>query len=227
MHSFGSRNAGKKQYVNTRTEKLNAGIAFIRSISTLPIRFAGVSGSVSYEPLPEDDIDIFIITEDRRLWITAAVAMLKRRLSSSTDICLCLFMSESYARRFFREQNDPLITEDSLHTVPVIGTEFFRQLLGQSEYIRRTNPEFAFPRAPMKTRVPSPSPLDLMAYLLLGSFLKMKGFIVNRKLTKSGRSEERFRTRISTEYMILDSLKYRKLRNEFRDKGVRAIEMPN
>ncbi len=220
MHSFAAGHITSDGAAGTRAQKLTAGSNFIKSISALPIRFAGVSGSVSYEPLPEDDIDIFIITEDRKLWTTVAGSLIKRRLLRAGDICLCLFMTESYAKVFFRKQKDPLISEDSVRTVAVIGEDFYRGMLAQSDYLKMTHPAFNGSAEYRETETSRTTPLEIIAFILLAAFLKMKGIMVNSRLSRTGREEEMFETRISRDFMILDSRKYRRLQKEMEQKNI-------
>ncbi len=212
MQSVQFRQTDRSFGDGTREDKIMAGSRFLLSISGLPIRFGGISGSVSYDPLPEDDIDLFIITRKNRLWTTILMAFVRRRLSGDPDICLSLFMSEDYALRFFRKQSDPLITEDSVRAVPVIGEDYYRCLLSQSPYIVRSHPDFTHSNGvPASMKLPA-SPVETISFILGACYLKMKGMIVNRRLRKQGREDETFRTVVSPGCMILDSLKYSRLR---------------
>lgn len=202
-----------------RDAKLRAGSDFLNTLSSLPLRFAGIAGSVSYKPDPMDDIDIFIISENRKLWTTILITLLKRRLHGDSDICLCLFMSEDYALDFFRKQHDPLISEDSVRAVPVIGQEFYRSLLAGSRYLRDSHPEFQYGNSEPENRKGFLSPLEVACFLVGACFLKLKGLIVNRNLRRSGRSSETFRTVVAPGCMILDSLKYNALRKERSEAG--------
>lgn len=199
---------------NARDEKIKIGTDFIESLKDLPILFGGISGSVSYEPDPTDDIDIFLIVQQKRLWYTILKSFLRRRRFGSADICLSLFMSENHALQFYRTQKDPLISEDAVRAVPVIGEQYYSYLLSQSDYIREKYNLDRTEGIANELDAIEHSPVEVILFLFLGTFLKLKGLIRNRTFRKSGRLEETFLTRISPDFMILDSLKYRRLRME-------------
>ena len=65
---------------NTKDSKISIARKFFKLLGTRNLVFLGISGSVSYEPEPDDDVDIFIITSAGKLWSTIIRAIIVRRM---------------------------------------------------------------------------------------------------------------------------------------------------
>ena len=112
-----------------KLSKINYGLEFLDKLHLDTVVFAGISGSVSYMPKENDDVDIFLITEDDALWSVIARAFLLRRSLKMHDICISLCMSRSYALHYFSNIEEDLIISDANHVIPVHGHDFYRYLL--------------------------------------------------------------------------------------------------
>ena len=187
-----------------KLSKINYGLEFLDKLRHDTIVFAGISGSVSYIPKENDDVDIFLITEDDALWSVIARAFLLRRSLKMHDICISLCMSRSYAMYYFSNIEEDLIMSDANHVIPVHGHDFYRYLL--SIMGKKGN---VLNERSQKSR------MDLRRTVLfsaMSSFLLLKGYFVNIALKRSGKSAEAFRTLAAKDYFILDSEKYRILK---------------
>ena len=187
-----------------KLSKINYGLEFLDKLRHDTIVFAGISGSVSYIPKENDDVDIFLITEDDALWSVIARAFLLRRSLKMHDICISLCMSRSYAMYYFSNIEEDLIISDANHVIPVHGHDFYRYLL--SIMGKKGN---VLNERSQKSR------MDLRRTVLfsaMSSFLLLKGYFVNIALKRSGKSAEAFRTLAAKDYFILDSEKYRILK---------------
>jgi hypothetical protein len=187
-----------------KLSKINYGLEFLDKLHLDTVVFAGISGSVSYMPKENDDVDIFLITEDDALWSVIARAFLLRRSLKMHDICISLCMSRSYALHYFSNIEEDLIISDANHVIPVHGHDFYRYLLS----IMGKKGNILYERS-QKSRV---SLRRTVLFSAMSSFLLLKGYFVNIALKRDGKSAEAFRTLAAKDYFILDSEKYRLLK---------------
>ncbi len=187
-----------------KLSKINYGLEFLDKLHLDTVVFAGISGSVSYMPKENDDVDIFLITEDDALWSVIARAFLLRRSLKMHDICISLCMSRSYALHYFSNIEEDLIISDANHVIPVHGHDFYRYLLS----IMGKKGNILYERS-QKSRV---SLRRTVLFSAMSSFLLLKGYFVNIALKRNGKSAEAFRTLAAKDYFILDSEKYRLLK---------------
>ena len=187
-----------------KLSKINYGLEFLDKLHLDTVVFAGISGSVSYMPKENDDVDIFLITEDDALWSVIARAFLLRRSLKMHDICISLCMSRSYALHYFSNIEEDLIISDANHVIPVHGHDFYRYLLS----IMGKKGNILYERS-QKSRV---SLRRTVLFSAMSSFLLLKGYFVNIALKRDGKSAEAFRTLAAKDYFILDSEKYRILK---------------
>ena len=187
-----------------KLSKINYGLEFLDKLRHDTIVFAGISGSVSYIPKENDDVDIFLITEDDALWSVIARAFLLRRSLKMHDICISLCMSRSYAMYYFSNIEEDLIISDANHVIPVHGHDFYRYLL--SIMGKKGN---VLNERSQKSRM---SLRRAVLFSAMSSFLLLKGYFVNIALKRNGKSAEAFRTLAAKDYFILDSEKYRLLK---------------
>ena len=187
-----------------KLSKINYGLEFLDKLHLDTVVFAGISGSVSYMPKENDDVDIFLITEDDALWSVIARAFLLRRSLKMHDICISLCMSRSYALHYFSNIEEDLIISDANHVIPVHGHDFYRYLL--SIMGKKGN---VLNERSQKSRM---SLRRAVLFSAMSSFLLLKGYFVNIALKRNGKSAEVFRTLAAKDYFILDSEKYRILK---------------
>ncbi len=203
---------GNMVHRDTKAAKVASGKGFIRSLPVSLISFAGIAGSVSYDPKSEDDIDIFIITRQGCLWLALFYALLMRRLRGLKEICLSLCMDDNFAHGLFSQSLDKLAARDALRVIPVLGSQYYLELLQLSPLTRRNNYiDYAKQSRTTKTSM-ALKIANAAAYLFVGTYQQVKCTIANYRLKASGKSEERFDTRMGLHHFFLDSLKYHNLR---------------
>lgn len=201
---------------STKEEKVELGRKFISKLNKKSIRFAGITGSVSYNPGLYDDIDIFIISKRGFAWKAILDAMIIRRLYGMVDICISLVMDENFALSYFTNLNDKLIVKDSLNVIPVYGKEFYLKLLQCSPSIAALiGKSHVDARTEQTGRVLEP--LNLAIFLGLSPLLIVKSIYNNWKEMKKNGG---FDTHVSLDSFYLDSYKYRMLRKSFSGEEV-------
>ena len=189
-----------------KRKKMQYAVSYLSTLGESGLAFAGISGSVSYEPKEQDDVDIFLIANDGRLWEVIFRAFIRRRILGMHDICLSLCMSASYASDYYSDISDPLVLEDANHVIPVYGKGYYEDLLS------RMGERNDRARSGKRTRRWEPrQAISGFLFLFLAPLMIIKGLIVNHRLIAAGRGSESFRTLVSRRYFVLDSEKYRRL----------------
>lgn len=194
---------------STREEKIAVGTRFIKLLNKDYIEFAGITGSVSYNPDPYDDIDIFIIAKTGMAWKSIFDAILKRRIYKLNDICISLVMDADFAFSYFEKLTDRLIIRDALNTIPVYGRNFYYEIIPNcpaiSSILGGNGSINGLYRGRRKYAT------SLMAFLLLSPLILIKSIYNNFREMKSGGG---FDIHISFNSFYLDSYKYRVLRQK-------------
>jgi len=112
-----------------KAEFIEIGTKFLRELGEKGIRVSAIVGSTSYEPSPEDDIDIFLITKKDLLWFVFLKSLIVRKLYRYDRICLSLFMDERFSVDYFQRLDDKLIISDAKHAIVIFGQNFYESLL--------------------------------------------------------------------------------------------------
>ena len=160
-----------------KRKKMQYAVSYLSTLGESGLAFAGISGSVSYEPKEQDDVDIFLIANDGRLWEVIFRAFIRRRILGMHDICLSLCMSASYASDYYSDIRDPLVLEDATHVIPVYGKGYYEDLL--SRMGKRNNRAHAGNLA--RSWGPRHAVSGLL-FLFLAPLMIIKGLIVNHRL---------------------------------------------
>jgi hypothetical protein len=201
-------------YRNVKALKVASGSAFIEHLPRKLISFAGISGSVSYEPQREDDIDIFVISNQDCLWLTIAYAFMVRRLRGYGDVCLSLCMDSTFAHDFFSRSLDRLTARDAVRVIPVTGSQYYRGLLQLSSLTGNHGTDGHVESSEPGRSTGAVKILNFAVYIILGTYQQLKTRVTNRILRESGRSGECFEAKMGPHHFFLDSMKYRRLREE-------------
>ncbi len=208
--------------LQARKKKLVEATAFVHSILSGNILFVGVSGSVSYVPEPDDDIDIFLIVKTNRLWKELLKSFVIRRLRGSSDICLCLAFDNKYASHYYGKEISGLAVKDSVNVVSIFGDEYYSRILQSSPAVIANYP-------PMKVSLSEDlvdvndniswvsSLINIIFFVIGSSWLFLKQLYVNKMLDRQGRDSERFRTIAGLHRFYLETEKYRELDRKYRE----------
>ncbi len=202
---------------SARERKIREAREFFSKFRVRNSLFVGISGSVSYEPKENDDIDIFLIAKTNRLWSTILELLVFRRIYRFNDLCLSLCMDDSFATSYFTELKDGLAVNDSIKVVPIAGERYFNGLIRRSWLIKKKlNDDSVVNHDYDALRKPSLSPIEMLAFVLVASWVNIKAIVVSRLNPQYG--EGTFNTRFSLHTCYFDTEKYRTL-NEMYLRG--------
>lgn len=202
-----------------RESKISAAREFSARLGTRNLIFFGISGSVSYEPAAEDDVDIFLITRAGKLWSTVIRAILIRRLFGFDSICLSLCLDTVSADTLFNQSDDFIVAKDSLNVIPLYGKTYYENLLNGSLLIRKFFPERFRPTGNDKQQENRSSPLEYLLYIPSSVFLILKGLVHNHRYRARLSPDSCFKTVLGFHRFYLDSAKYQKLRRMYSGTG--------
>lgn len=204
---------------STKDSKISMAREFFDRLGTKNLLFLGISGSVSYEPEPDDDVDIFIITQVGKLWSTIIRAMIIRRIYHLDPICLSLCLDSVSAKKLFDESHDFIVARDSLHVLPLFGSSYYDKLVKGSTLIRTFFPEEFHPLDSPIFSDRRPGPQEYIIFILSSVYLEVKGLLTNHRYEAADENEHCFKTVLGFHRFYLDSLKYQKLREFHPEHG--------
>jgi hypothetical protein len=127
--------------------KLHSAAEFARMLTRLVpfIRTVAVTGSVAYGSAGKwDDIDLFLVTDSNRLWLSAFMTLvlvrlckfLKLRQSHLLLFCLSyVHDKQGFAKESLRNQTNPLFARELLKAKPVAGVHQYREILQENDWV--------------------------------------------------------------------------------------------
>jgi hypothetical protein len=208
--------------------------SFMNLCGSSLVRVVSVSGSTSYLSAGErDDVDFFCITKRGVMWLYLTKALILARLLRiyspvSPEITLTCMMDEKFARRDFSEVRDPLYARDALSARILFGEDYYTGLLRDSKWMRRAFPGLYRNRldseAEGRPYLPEPGLPDLalllnsLLFRTVGTYVRLKAYLLNRKLAKQGRKRALFRLRIGTDHLVYESVDYILLRRMYLEQ---------
>ncbi len=195
------------------------------------IELAGISGSTAYAGAkPDDDLDFFLVTARRRLWISLFLAMTTARLQrirsrSSPVYCFNRIVERADCEQTFRESRQPLFAREALNLAILRGSQLYARLLASAAWMGTLFPELFATRlekggdAEEVIRGKSPTTgavANAAAFLVLAPYLWLAGVVRNRGLRQAERDRECFRTVIRPDRYATESVLYDELREGYR-----------
>lgn len=192
---------------------------------------AGISGSTVYgHAKPEDDLDFFLVVARRRMWITLMAAFLLARIDrkrlGSPVYCFNRTVEDYECFRDFNDQQEPLVAREALTMLVLRGEAHYASILETSDWMASYFPQLYETRRTMKTPRSDEEPLrrgrihwgllNGLAFLVVGGYLAMMGFVRNALLAREGRKQAQFRTVIRKGFCAYESNKYDGLRDTYR-----------
>lgn len=217
--------------------KLESAASFAKLLTRLVpfIRTIAVTGSVAYGSADKwDDVDLFVITERNRLWLSTFLMLLQIRLYKLLELraahllpfCLSyLHDEEGFSNESQRSRTNPLFARELLKAKPVAGTEEYRRILEENRWVADyyTTPyeetlRLLKPDIHGKTkRAPVPTGLQSfllvwaegMSYAILSRYLRLRAYLTNLKLRSEGKSLRAFEPKISPASCVYTSNFYR------------------
>ena len=188
-----------------------------------------VSGSTSYKSASRfDDLDFFCVTQTRNLWVQLTRFLILARAFGLTNrrspqMCFSCAMDEDYAMKTFGTIQDPLFARDVLQAVVLTGEGLYGRLLETADWISDIYPSlYCTRRAQTKVgKMPSSRPrfgsvfLNRLLFIIVGSYVRAKASIRNRRLAKQLRNGEQFSILTGAGHLIYESRRYTQLRQSY------------
>lgn len=202
-----------------RDKMVSEGFKFLRLLGDRDLLFSGISGSVSYTPAEGDDVDIFLVTQNNKVWSTLLRALVLRIINRDSKICLSFIADERFAESLFRGPGDYIMASDAVHMIPFEGEKYYRSLISSSPFVMRYFPdEIAAGQFQVKqNRQKRMGVIESASFLLLSCWLALKSMYHNHGYRKSGRYEDIFRPVISPHGFYFDSVKYHNMRETLEE----------
>ena len=220
------------------TDKLNSATNFASILTkAVPfIRTVAVTGSVAYGSAAKwDDIDLFIVTERKRLWISAFLALILVRLDKLLRLrephlslfCLSYVHDEhGFAKESNRNRSNPLFARELLKARPVAGAEQYRKMLEENVWVSDFYPssysaaltglQMDREEGAMATGGHLAGFLSFLVdwtegltYVLLSNYLRMRAYLTNLRLKSEGNNFRVFEPIMSESSCVYTSKFYR------------------
>ncbi len=220
--------------------KLDSAAGFATLLKKLVpfVKTVAVTGSVAYGSADRwDDIDLFIVTERNRLWLSAFMTLVLVRiwkLLVLRPLHLSLFClsyvhdEEGFSKEAQRNKTNPLFARELLKAKPVAGREQYRKMLEENDWVASfySAPYVAklkglgpglngqMPHLPTNSRRFS-FPMkwaDGVAYVFLRRYLRLRAYLTNLELKSEGQDLRVFDPIITAASCVYTSNFYRWLR---------------
>jgi predicted nucleotidyltransferase len=216
--------------------KLESAASFANLLTRLVpfIRTIAVTGSVAYGSADKwDDIDLFVVTERNRLWISAFLMLLQVRLYKLLALraphllSFCLSYvhdAEGFSNESRRNRANSLFARELLKAEPVAGMEEYRKILQENNWVSQYYSAPYFKKLEMLGETfdgasrPNRSAglrgfivdwTEGIAYEFLSRYLRVRAYIANLKLESEGKNLRTFDPIISSASCVYTSNFYR------------------
>lgn len=195
------------------------------------VKLLAVAGGNSYRSARRgDDIDIFCVTTRNSLWVFMLKALILARfygvVKRSPPFCFSYVIDEDRARSEFGSAKDGLFARDALSAQVLAGKRFYHSLLLEASWMARFFPRMYGRRVEdrgedeLRTKEKVGSAwLNSLLYYSVGSYVKMKAALLNRKYRRWGDSAAVFHSSIGRDHCVYESNRYRKLRKMYAKPG--------
>jgi len=234
------------QSETTRLEREKMSAAKLRSAAEFAviltrlvpfIRTVAVTGSVAYGSAGKwDDIDLFIVTKQNRLWLSAFMALVLVRIRKLLGLrppylspfCLSYVHDEQgFARESQKNRTNPLFARELLKARPVAGVNHYRKILEANGWVAN------FYSKPYDTRLRQlengissleagsrNDPVafsasffvdwaEALAFAFLSRYLQLRAYLTNLRLKSEGLEFRVFQPKLSAASCVYTSNFYR------------------
>jgi hypothetical protein len=225
--------------------KLGSATEFATMLTRLVpfISTIAVTGSVAYRSARKwDDIDLFIVTKQNRLWVSAFLTLVLIRLSKLlhlrpsylSQFCLSYVHDElGFANESQRSRSSMLFAREMLKAEPVAGVDRYRNLLEQNSWISNVYAK-AYPvklkqleQRLLKVADSHSSRASFVvdwaegfAFAFLSRYLRLRAYLTNLELKSRGERLRVFEPKTSTRSCVYTSNFYRWLQALWSDGSV-------
>lgn len=234
----------ERQSIDSRFEREKVSAAKLESAASIAklltklvpfIRTIAVTGSVAYGSADKwDDVDLFIITERNRLWMSMFLMLLQIRLYKILGLrpahllpfCLSyMHDEEGFSKESRRSRTNPLFARELLKAKPIAGTPKYRKILEENKWVEEfySTPyrdtlrllETGFDRERKSPELPFrflSFPLvwaEGISYLILSRYLRVRAHLTNLKLKSEGKNFRAFEPNICRVSCVYTSNFYR------------------
>jgi hypothetical protein len=193
------------------------------------LKILAVCGSVAYETATErDDTDLFIVAQKDRMWIAFAKALLLARIMNTKasiygkpiNFCLSYVQDEKNFEEIANSKS-LLFAREFLTVRLLAGKKYYYGFLDKEEWIKDSLPALAQVKQQRRsekvlaTEDVSPSTVlniaNMVTYVFLGNFLRVKAFLRNLYYKKKGKFTEIFEAKITKGSCLYNSNRYQEL----------------
>ena len=198
------------------------------------IRALSISGSTSYLSVSEsDDLDFFAVIREEAVWLFLTRALLLARLQriaspQSPRICLSYTAGEHFAERAFLSSQSGLFARDALTALPILGSTYYEHLLAKSSWMIGFFPKLYSSRL-SQSKCPELEKeenlsvffkiANMFLYYTVGSYIRVKSSMLNRRFAKWGKYDRIFKLRIGADRCIYEARSYVYLRHIYSKKS--------
>jgi hypothetical protein len=211
------------------------GEKFGRYVHLQDLRIISISGSTSYLSVSsQDDLDFFCVTTTETMWKSFVSSLLLARFfklvhPDSPKLCLSYFADETFVRNQFRSSKSALFARDALSALVLRGDEIYVEMLKENRWIEERFPKLYAQRlqrykirSNLNTRETANNLgssirriVNLLLYYTAGTYIRIKANLLNRKLSRMGKSSSEFKLRIGLDHCIYESADYMNLRKMY------------
>ena len=222
----------------TRRARALANLEEARRFSRYFVRdsfFVAVAGTTSYlSAAASDDIDFFCVTRTDGMWAFMLKVLILSRVSSFVNrgappFCFSFVLDERQAREELGAPKTALYARDALTAKLISGDAAYHALIENATWMSSFFPAVYKRRLGEATSGQGPRPSSfrgsktLNAFLLatLGSYVGLRAWVLNRKLTKEGKHDAVFKTRLGPGFLEYASRHYLELGKMYQALGKR------
>ena len=195
------------------------------------MKLMAVCGSVAYGSARDsDDIDLFILTQENRMWLTFFKALLLARVfnikasinGEKTDFCLSYMKDKKSFEEEVTRRRNPLLAREFLSLYVIDGMNCYFELLEGTSWMSDILPNLFAQRMFNHRKegtcdrefgqgLQSRDIINLFIYVLLGGFLRLKAFLRNLRFRKQRKMKDVFEAKITQGSCVYTSNRYREL----------------
>ena len=189
----------------------------LRLITALPFaRMVALSGSVAHLNLERGgDLDLFVITRDRRVWtVTVAVLLITKLLRRRRIVCVNFVVADTHLTL---DQQDLFTANQVIHLKPLVGAELIDDFVAANPFVRKFYPNarrrldvppIAWSRSRSIERLKAAMEIVLMplAPALEGMCRQLYGYYLQRRAASWESPEQ---VRLQSDYVKLHTRSHR------------------